>query len=182
MKKFLMSLAAAAMVAVSASAQVYLGGNVGVASSKLVGGESITTYKVLPEIGYNLDNDWAIGTVAGWGKGTPVSIEDARTSSDVVGYFKVEPYVRYTFVHSKYVNVFCDGAFGYTHFNHTGNAWNAGLKPGIAVNLNKSFSFVAHAGFLGYKNYKVKGANKSSHAWGADLDGNNLTFGLNYNF
>lgn len=179
MKKIFMTLAAA-VLAISASAQVYVGGNVGIASTKIQGGDSETTYKFLPEIGYNFNNDWAVGVEFGWGKGTPVSIEDADSN---VKTFEVNPYVRYTFLHSKYINVFMDGALGYKHYNGVGDNYSIGLKPGVSVNLNKNFSFVAHVGFLGYKDYdpKTEGV-KSSNAWGLDLDGNNITFGLYYNF
>lgn len=183
MKKFFMTLIAAVAVAASANAQVYVGGNVGIASNKLGNADAETTYKVLPEIGYNINNDWAIGTVIGWGKGNPVSIENGATAAK---YFTVQPYVRYTPVKTKYVNLFLDGGFGYTHFNGAGNQWEFGVKPGIAVNLNQKVSFVAHIGFLGYKEYKPKSygdySPKSNNAWGLDLDGNNVTFGVYYNF
>ena len=50
------------------------------------------------------------------------------------------------------------------------------------LNLNKKVSFIAHVGFAGWKSVKYDGASKDSHAWGVDLDGNNVTFGVNYNF
>lgn len=183
MKKKIMMAFAAALIAVSANAQVYLGGNFGIASSKLAGGESVTTYAVLPELGYNVNRDWAVGTTVGFGKGDPVSIEDNSRN-----YITVSPYARYTFFHSKMVNVFVDGGFGYTHYNNAGtaapsiNEWNVGVKPGVALNLNPKFCFVAHAGFLGWKSQKYDGADKSSNAWGANLDGNNVTLGFYYNF
>ena len=62
------------------------------------------------------------------------------------------------------------------------DAWSVGLKPGISVNLNKKVSFVAHVGFAGWKSVKYDGESKDSHAWGVDLDGNNVTFGVYYNF
>lgn len=68
MKKILMSLAVA-FVALAANAQVYVGGNVGIASSKEGNADAVTTYKVLPEIGYNINENWAIGTTVGFGKG-----------------------------------------------------------------------------------------------------------------
>ena len=184
MKKVLMTLAVA-FVAVAVNAQVYVGGNVGIASSKSGNGDNVTTYKVLPEVGYNINKDWAVGTTLGWGKGTPVTIEGESHN-----YFTVQPYARYTFVHSKYVNVFVDGGFGYTHYNHAHlplgtpsvNEWSVGLKPGVAVNLNQKLSFVAHVGFAGWKSVKAEGANDDSHVWGVDLDGNNVTFGVYYNF
>lgn len=179
MKKLFMTLAAA-VIAVSASAQVYLGGNFGIASTKIAGQDSKTTYKVLPEIGYKLNQDWAIGTVVGWGKGTPVEIEDA---DHAIGTFEVAPYVRYTALHTKMVDLFVDGGFSYKHYNGTGNEWTVGLKPGVALNFNKNVSLVAHVGFVGYKNYKPSYDHaKSSNAWGVDLDGNNLTLGLLWNF
>jgi hypothetical protein len=185
MKKIIMTLVATVMVALSANAQVYLGGNFGIGSTKINGGDAVTTYAVLPEIGYNFNKKWALGTTVGFGKGNPVNIEGNSSN-----YFTVDPYVRFTPIHSKYVNVFVDGGFGYTHYNHAGevlghsvNEWQVGLKPGVSVNLSEKLSFVAHAGFLGWKTSKgdYDGA-KSSNAWGVDLDGNNLTFGLLYNF
>lgn len=179
MKKLFMTLAAA-VIAVSASAQVYLGGNVGIASTKIAGHDAQTTYKVLPEIGYKINKDWAIGTVVGWGKGTPVEIEDAEHA---IGTFEVAPYVRYTALHTKMVDLFVDGGFSYKHYNGTGNEWTVGLKPGIALNFNKNVSLVAHAGFVGYKYYKPSYDHaKSSNAWGVDFDTNNLTLGLLWNF
>lgn len=185
MKKFLFSMVAALFMTVSASAQVYLGGNLGIASTKVNDGDNVTTYAVLPEIGYNINNTWAIGTVVGFGKGNPVNIEGESRN-----YVTVQPYVRGTFFHSKYVNLFVDGGFGYTHYNHAGenhgssiNEWQVGLKPGLAINLNPKFSFVAHVGFLGYKDAKYDHDNApDNNAWGVDLNGNNVTFGFYYNF
>ena len=52
MKKILLSLAVA-FVSLAASAQVYVGGSVGIASSKTDGSDAVTTYQFLPEVGYN---------------------------------------------------------------------------------------------------------------------------------
>ena len=184
MKKILMTLAIAC-IAVAANAQVYLGGSVGIATSKKNGGKEVTTYQILPEIGYKINKSWAIGTVFGWGKGNPVEIEDE--SRNKVSF---EPYIRYTFAHSKYVDAFIDGGFGYTHYNnaHTPrrtpsyDEWSAGLKPGIAVNLNKKVSFVAHMGFAGWKSKKTDGEDKDEHVLGLNLNASNVTFGVYYNF
>ena len=191
MKKILLSFAVA-FVSLAASAQVYVGGSVGIASSKTDGADAVTTYQFLPEVGYNINGDWAIGTTLGWGKGNPVEYETGASN-----YVKVAPYARYTFVRSKYVNAFVDGGFGYTHYNSAGvnsvggvnygpisvNQWEAGLRPGLAVNLSPKVSFVSHIGFVGWKSTKadVSGA-KASNVWGASLNGNNITFGVYYNF
>ncbi|QUB80585.1 outer membrane beta-barrel protein [Prevotella jejuni] len=183
MKKILLSFAVA-FVSLAASAQVYVGGSVGIASSKTDGSDAVTTYQFLPEVGYNINGDWAIGTTLGWGKGNPVEYEGESNN-----YVKVAPYARYTFVRSKYVNAFVDGGFGYTHYNHVHsghasiNEWEAGLRPGLAVNLSPKVSFVTHVGFVGWKSSKADESNaKAKNVWGASLNGNNITFGVYYNF
>ena len=106
MKKILLSFAVAC-VSLAASAQGYVGGSVGIASSKDGNSENVTTYQVLPEVGINLDENWAIGTVVGWGKSN-VNIANENL---VNNYFKLEPYVRYTFARSKYVNAYMNSSF-----------------------------------------------------------------------
>lgn len=179
MKKILFTLAVS-LLTLGANAQVYVGGSVGVGSTKIAGGNSETTYKLLPEVGYSFNRNWAVGTVVGLGKGTPTML-DANVAN-ATEYFTVQPYARYTFVHSKLINVFIDGGVGFTDYKDAGTAWSIGLKPGVAVNLSKSLSFVTHVGFLGYNSFDPDGSTSSSSAWGLNLDGNNLTFGLYYNF
>ena len=68
MKKILMTIAAV-FAAVSMNAQVYVGGSLAFeswSSQKLAGDKSETVFKLLPEIGYNLSDEWAIGTVIGY--------------------------------------------------------------------------------------------------------------------
>ena len=77
---------AVACVAIAASAQVYVGGSVGVSNSKMGDADEVTTYQFLPEVGFNLDENWAIGTVIGWGKGNPVDIVAAGTENN---YFQI---------------------------------------------------------------------------------------------
>lgn len=102
MKKFLMTLVAAFGLAVSANAQTYVGGGFSIFGQDN-GNTTVTTYKFIPEIGYNFNKDWAAGVAFGWegtNKGGEKSIE-------------VNPYARYTFLHTKFVNVFVDGGLGY---------------------------------------------------------------------
>ncbi len=180
MKKILMTLAAVC-VAATMNAQVYVGGNIGFATSSY-DGNSTTVWSLLPEIGYNLNEKWAVGTVIGYGE---ARVKAKGASADKVKKFQVAPYARYTFVKWEKVNLFVDGTVGYQHENYGGvktNTFGIGFKPGVAVNLNDRLSFVAHVGFLGYENEKVKGDDKSTNSFGLNLNGNNLTFGMYYNF
>lgn len=186
MRKFFMTLAVA-VVTMSASAQVYVGGNFGVSSHKVEGFDSKTEYALLPEVGYNFNNSWAVGTTIGFGKGNPMNNGD---EASLRNFFTVKPYARYTFLHTKYVNVFGDLGIGYTHYNHADastpksiNAWEAGIRPGVSVNLSSKLSFVAHVGLLGWQQAKYADTSKGKTTdWGLSLNGNNLTFGLYYNF
>jgi hypothetical protein len=62
MKKIMMTLVAVAM-ATTMNAQVYVGGGVGLAVESY-DGESNTVWSILPEIGYNINEKWAVGTVS----------------------------------------------------------------------------------------------------------------------
>ena len=98
---------------------------------------------------------------------------------------EINPYARYTFVHTKYINVFVDGSLGYGHVYNAGNdidTWSVGARPGIAVNLNEHLSFVSHVGFLGWQQRKNNNTSGKVSKYGLDLDGNNIAFSLYYNF
>ena len=184
MKKFLMTIAAA-FVAVSMNAQVYLGGSLGFgawSSQKNVGDRSETSFSILPEIGYNINDKWAIGTVIGY-------VSDKMWGVDVLNNAKSEsaftfnPYARYTFLKAGKVNLFIDGGVDFTSASKMdATAFGVGVKPGLAVNLTDKLSFVSHIGFLGYAVQNPDGDDNNTSVFGLDLSGNNLTFGLYYNF
>ena len=182
MKK-IFAIAFVAMMAMTANAQVYVGGNLGFASESY-DGDSETVWSIMPEIGYNLNEDWAVGVVVGYGEGKDKTKVDGRTFTDKVKTFTVSPYVRYTAVKLDKVNVFVDGGFGYQNIKWgevKDNIWQFGLKPGVAINLNDKLSFVSHFGFLGYKNEKLKGDDESTKSFGFNL-GSEVSFGMYYNF
>ena len=161
----------------SVNAQVYVGGALGLQSVSH-DGESVTTYAILPEVGYVLDDNWALGVSLGYSKGT---------SNDVdVKVVTVNPYARYTFAKFDKVNLFVDGGFGYSNADldaYKVNTWNVGLKPGVAVNLNEKVSFVAHLGFLGYESSKADNDGaKAYNTFGLGVDATTVNFGFYYNF
>lgn len=160
---------------------IYVGGSVGVWRNIT---DHSTQASIMPEIGYNVNDKVAIGTTLGW---------EHNHSADKVDYnmFEIAPYLRYNFVKAGKVSVFVDGSvevgLGRTSYagEHSDLAatYGIGLKPGIAVSLNKHFSLVAHLGFVGYD-----GANKAARnggaesGWGAYFNGNNVSFGAYYTF
>lgn len=174
MKKFFVIMAMAVM-AVSANAQVFVGGGVGLASISHDGGDDVTAFKLLPEVGYNFNQDWAAGVKFGW-MGSNKGGEKS---------FSINPYARYTFVHTDLVNVFIDGGVGFEHEYGKGrdnDNIEVGFRPGVALNLSKNLSFVSHFGFLGWRQEKNNNLKTKVNAWGVNLDGNQLEFGLYLNF
>ncbi len=182
MKKLFL-MAAFVVASVAASAQVYVGGGIGFQSSKADtdGAKAATSFSITPEIGYHLDDNWAVGIGLGY--------SHAKSSSEVkTDAFTIEPYARYTFAKWNNVGLFVDGVVGYTNktVKEDGeddvktNTFNIGLRPGLSISLNDKLNFVTTVGFLGYKNtdydaYKV-------NSYGFDFDLSNINFALYYNF
>lgn len=106
MKKIVLSVIVA-LIAITANAQVYVGGTFGVGSDKVeTEGTEVrnTTFKILPEVGYELSEDWSVGTVVGY---------EYNKSGDVkTNTFTIVPYARYFFLSSNVVRLFADGGFG----------------------------------------------------------------------
>lgn len=182
MKKII--LCAIMMIAsITASAQVYLGGAFGVSREF---SENKTEFTILPEIGYNLTDTWAIGTQIGY-----THLYDNGLSTNLVIF---SPYARYTFYKSEnnLVNLFVDGgvdlAFGKSKqdgfSSDTSTIWGIGFKPGIAINPTDKFTILAHIGSLGYYdgNDAAKNAGVVSPNFGLVLNSLTLNLGFYYNF
>lgn len=187
MKKFL-TLAVVALASVFGvqAEGLYLGGSLGYMhnSKDHVSTNELT---ILPEIGYNFNDTWAVGTTVGYdythwcGRKTSLHL------------FEFNPYARFTYFRTEnnLVQLFIDGGAGIglgTYDNDgddsdTAVTWNIGFRPGVAFNFTSRFSVVAHVGFLGYE-----GANNAAYNGGKArrgglmLDGNDLTLGFYYNF
>lgn len=181
MKKLCMTLVAL-FIAVCASAQVYVGGSVGVSSVDYGGDDDETTYKLVPEIGYKFNDTWSAGIAFGWSKeGVSVTNGYNGTYTQMCNAFEFNPYARYNILRGKMVNVFCDASVGYKHYNKVDvDQYQIGLKPGVELKLDR-FSLIAHVGFIGWEQQKQNGGGKIS-SWGVDLDGTNILLGLYYNF
>lgn len=180
MKKIVLTLVVALM-AISASAQVYVGGSLGFGSGKAeMGTEEVksTSFRIMPEIGYELSESWSIGTVIGYKYS---KLDEAKSNT-----FEVAPYARFFFFKSDLVRLFVDGGFGFAtekieDEDDAMNTWNIGLKPGLAVKLSDNFSLIAKYGFLGYSSSKQGDAYKD-HNFGLNLDSEVLSFGFHYIF
>lgn len=188
MKKIMM-VAALAVASLSANAQVYLGGGVSFDSYKNenISKDTKTTIALRPEIGYKLDDQISFGIGLAYAHS-----KQGNVKSDEIGF---EPYLRYTFARWNNVSFFGEVGFGYTHDEDTKevsdnvevkskeNSWYVGVRPGIAIDLTKNFTFLTKIGWLGYKSSKpdYDGA-KASSDFGLNVSGKNIQFALQYNF
>lgn len=177
MKKIMLSLAMA-LVSVCASAQVYIGGTAGISSNKVGDADSKVAYKFIPEIGYQFNNKWEAGIEIGIQKGDVCKIAQVGDATT----FTVAPYVRYTAVDTKLVNLFVEGTVGYGSVSKGGgDYYEVGIKPGLAVKLSDHVNLISKVGFLGYRGYSPD-HGKSSSTFGLDVDASNVSFGAIYKF
>lgn len=87
MKKIIMTLVVA-LFTIGASAQVYLGGNVGIASVDNGDDDDETIYSLLPEVGYKFNNEWAAGVLFGWSKGDLSYVDNGLGFSGTANTFE----------------------------------------------------------------------------------------------
>ncbi|MCD7900635.1 MAG: porin family protein [Bacteroides sp.] len=181
MKKILLLLVVI-VAATSVSAQVYVGGNVGFWRDD---DADYTNFRFEPEIGYNLDNQWALGINLGYlhskGKYNLIGYEGTVKLNALMA----APYVRYTYLEAGIVRLFLDGGFGFTTWKVKGhdseNGFEIGIKPGIAIKLNDRISLTGKVGFVGYRDDYLYAAD-DSNGFGLSLAGEDLTVGISVNF
>lgn len=179
MKKFFLTLLVA-IATVSAGAQTYVGGGVGFWRNA---DDNHTNFNLKPEVGYNLSDKWAVGIGIGYDYNYKNDVKDHK--------FSVDPYARWSFVKFGPVGLFLDMGFGIgTHKTKVGDAdasdadvtWQIGVAPGVKVSLCKNLDFIAHCGFFGYRDNDSEIMSYGEKGFGLKFSGNDLNFGLRYNF
>lgn len=120
------------------NAQIYAGGSLGFTSTKLSGGgisESGSSFKILPEIGYQYSKDLAFGASFGYVKGyaalgsfdatdfkalintvmsTAIDLSSSGSGGLNLKSFRFAPYARYTLLETGKLQFFVDGVLGYS--------------------------------------------------------------------
>lgn len=172
------------IVSVTASAQWYVGGAVGV-ERKFE--ENYTDFSILPDFGYNFNERWALGAQVGFHH---TYNEGWKTNLGVVS-----PYARYTFFRTgnNLVSLFLDGGFGLEFgsskyddgfSSDTTLIYSVGISPGVSFNFTDNFSIEAHLGGLSYEdgNTAAKTAGVVTPRFGFNLKTTELNLGLVYTF
>ena len=185
MKKVLFIVVALCMASY-VNAQVYVGG--GISFNRVTEGDNKSTaFMIGPEVGYKINDRWAVGLALGYSKIKNSTEVEGMESDMKQSRFTINPYARFTFAKIDRVGLFVDGGVNYSHIDSSGsydmNGWAVGLRPGISLAVNDKFSLVAHVGFLGYRTQKADYANAvSSNIFAVEIDGSDLSFSVYYNF
>lgn len=200
MKKLFLTIAVALgmFTAVSAQSNMWVGGTAGIWSSKVKGGDSQLSFKVMPEFGYILNNNVGIGIALGGSHTHGATLDfdgNALTSEGSLNSYIVNPFLRYTFLKSDLGGLFFDGGVAYEWSKGTagglkGSGIEVGLRPGIALNVSSKVALLGKFGFLGYQNKKqdypaeVNGetVKHETNSFGFDFDMRNIELGVNFKF
>lgn len=143
MKKLVLILVLS-VAALSARAQVYLGGSFNFAAANQAAQVSI-----IPEVGYAFSDNMAAGVALGYAN------DESLQAFEGASVFYFAPYFRYTFLNAGPVRLFADAELQLgiaSEGRETLTHWNLGIRPGIAIPITDHLSFVGHIGQLGYYN------------------------------
>lgn len=150
MKK-LVIMCVLAVFAMAAKAQFYAGGSIGfsaVTTKQNRESHTNSTYMVMPEMGYRINNLFSVGVSGG------VSYTVIGEGDDVATY-NLSPYIRTTFAHVRCVDFFADATAFYQR-ERSGdtamavNGWGVALNPGILINLSDRVQLMGRTSLFQY--------------------------------
>ena len=157
MKKTIIALAAAACMmfaAQTASAQLYFGGSLGFTTTSVTAGtttNSGTSFKISPEIGYQINDRIAVGGVITIQRGLPymgsfdpndlkgfgtayasMQVDQNDMGGNRFNGYRFAPYFRYIFVDTRRFDLFVDATIAYGSLSQqtrdNNNIWQDGGK------------------------------------------------------
>ena len=162
-------LALLALCSASASAQIWVGGQLGFsytgtedANEHYEMSTSSQAYTVSPKVGYDINEHFAIGLNLGFSyisvNSTYYYIKRDEHSENnySVKRISVFPFVRYSFAEWQKVRFFVDGGVGYRFDNDESSSYSPiknfyiAFNPGITYPINDKVGLVAHLGELSY--------------------------------
>lgn len=150
----------------TANAQIWLGGEIGVSTNKTTLGSdqmnSSSSIEIAPEVGYTLSDRWAVALRLGYThlNNHEVQLIDITVTGNC-NQLSIEPFVRYTVLRANIVSFFVDGGLHYSALYKSGydaplNTIGASIRPGVSVALGKTVSLVGHLGSIGYDHSWMK--------------------------
>ena len=114
--------------------------------------------------------------------------------------FTISPYVRYTIVNFGRANLFFEGYIGYNYISADSspsvstddedyggdefkvNAFELGLRPGVAVQVTDKLELLCKLGAISYMSAKEKESDMKISRFGVNADTYNLLLGVSFHF
>ena len=185
MKKVILA-ALVAVASLSANAQVWLGGDLGLGFTKATSNaDTKTTFTIAPEIGYMFNEKWGVYADLDF-TSVSKSLPDANGKLTAATSFGFDVAARWNFAKTGIATFFLDGGFGLDFYNKSrGSIFDIKIQPGVSIAASEKVSFVAKLGGIGFRsaNNKAQAAglgNKSE--FGFNATNSAVTFGVYYNF
>lgn len=189
MKKLIFTLAIMLGLATTVSAQevgqMWVGGSVGFNSTKIGDGDRVSSYRIIPEIGYAFAENMGVGIKLGYAHNKNVLSSFSKDGLYAKDAFTVNPFIRMAFLKGSMGSLFVDGGAGYTYaksdvteVDSEGNvsngkvklnAWEVGFRPGVAVNVSSRITLTGKFGFLGYQHAKLGDVKGDDFGFDFDL-------------
>ena len=181
MKKLLLMVVICMTTLTAGAQEIFVGGGISMWRDTDIDEMS---FSISPEIGYEYNEKWAFGGEFIFSHDHRIlGIDDNVYITESMNSFAIAPYARFTYYRNKSLRLFLDMGFGISNWKakHSSSetGFEIGVKPGLAFSLNDHFSLVAKVGFAGYRDEYLGSKN---NGFGVDLEGNNLSFGIEYAF
>ncbi len=139
-----------------AQTRLWVGGSVSFGASE--SGE--TNFGIFPEFGYRLSKSASLGLMLGYSyQKSELSVGEVERVSNG---FVVNPFLRYAFFQGRAGALFVDGSTRYAlyvsklkgtgHYAYetSSTIFDAGIRPGISINVSDRVAITSRVGFLGY--------------------------------
>lgn len=158
MKKILFVMVMAC-VSMTASAQAFIEGKIGLGYQKTEDVDGIFSFGIAPTIGFDFNDKFAVGVQLS---------EELNIQGDYrVNTVGLTPFARYTYAELGKAKLYVDGGviFGFTNIKNldgTGFTWGFAITPSISYPLTDSVSLVGSLGSLSWQNSSFDGASSSS--------------------
>lgn len=175
MKKFF-AIAAVALMALTANAQIYVGTGLGFSYDKAdsEGAKANTEFSLNPEIGYNLTDQFAVGLDLDY---TNSKVGD----KDAVSKFGGNVYGRYNIAEVGSVKLFGELAVGYMGLGKDAGAeTHIALRPGASVALSDKVSLQTRLNLFQYTMYNKDAGDFKKTQFGL-INGSKIQLSLIYN-
>lgn len=185
MKKILFAIAALASC-MTASAQFWVAGSVGVSNSSYYNDDnSRTNWNFSPAVGYALDDALEVGLSLG--------VSGYSHGDDKTFNFSIAPFLRYTFLTDGDFSMYLQGNLNLEHENNKyviagdeienkTTIYGIAIRPGIKYTLTDQFAIVATLGGFYFDHTKEPDPSAGlKNSFGLNIN-TGLDFGLVYSF